>query len=146
LQTLRWGHPTNRVSSAKHPGTGSQEPQRPAEPRRRHQERHELNYHDIRVQTTEGVLPLDGHEKAFEAFGGKPEEIRHDNLTSAVTKVLIGRDRMENERAEPFVPTMALVPPIAPQASRVPMRVSADPIPMALPTSLNRASHHLVGY
>ena len=28
---------------------------------------------------------LDGHEKAFEAFGGIPEEIRYDNLTSAVT-------------------------------------------------------------
>ena len=45
---------------------------------------------------------LDGHEKAFEAFGGIPEEIRYDNLTSAVTKVLIGRDRMENERFTAF--------------------------------------------
>ncbi len=45
---------------------------------------------------------LDGHEKAFEAFGGIPAEIRYDNLTSAVTKVLIGRDRMENERFTAF--------------------------------------------
>ena len=45
---------------------------------------------------------LDGHEKAFEAFGGIPAEIRYDNLTSAVTKVLIGRDRLENERFTAF--------------------------------------------
>lgn len=31
---------------------------------------------------------LDGHVRAAEAFGGLPELIRYDNLTSAVTKVL----------------------------------------------------------
>ncbi|EQD80211.1 IstA2, partial [mine drainage metagenome] len=45
---------------------------------------------------------FDGHEKAFLAFGGIPGTIRYDNLTSAVTKVLIGRDRLENERFVAF--------------------------------------------
>lgn len=41
---------------------------------------------------------FDGHEKAFLAFEGIPGTIRYDNLTSAVTKVLLGRNRKENER------------------------------------------------
>ena len=41
---------------------------------------------------------FDGHEKAFLFFGGIPKIIRYDNLTSAVNKVLLGRDRKENER------------------------------------------------
>ena len=41
---------------------------------------------------------LDGHVRAAEAFGGLPALIRYDNLTSAVTKVLKGRSRSENER------------------------------------------------
>ncbi len=45
---------------------------------------------------------FDGHEKAFEFFGGIPEVIRYDNLTSAVQKVLSGRERMENERFVAF--------------------------------------------
>lgn len=36
----------------------------------------------------------DGHVDAFDFFGGVPtRHIRYDNLTSAVTKVLLGRDR-----------------------------------------------------
>lgn len=41
---------------------------------------------------------LDGHVRAFDAFGGVPSRIRYDNLKAAVTKVLKGRDRAESER------------------------------------------------
>lgn len=41
---------------------------------------------------------LDGHVLAFDAFGGVPGRIRYDNLTAAVTTVLLGRDRLENPR------------------------------------------------
>lgn len=41
---------------------------------------------------------LDGHVRAFKAFGGVPGRIRYDNLKAAVIKVLIGRQRVENQR------------------------------------------------
>lgn len=42
---------------------------------------------------------LDGHVRAFAALGGVPVGmIRYDNLTSAVVKVLLGRDRDLNPR------------------------------------------------
>lgn len=41
---------------------------------------------------------LDGHVRAFAAFGGVPGRIRYDNLTAAVTAVLLGRGRVENQR------------------------------------------------
>jgi len=41
---------------------------------------------------------LEGHVAAFDHFGGIPARIRYDNLKPAVTKVMIGRDRVENER------------------------------------------------
>lgn len=41
---------------------------------------------------------LDGHVRAFAAFGGVPARIRYDNLAAAVVKVLVGRDRIENQR------------------------------------------------
>jgi len=41
---------------------------------------------------------LDGHVRAFDAFGGVPGRIRYDNLTAAVIKVLLGRERLENPR------------------------------------------------
>jgi transposase len=42
---------------------------------------------------------LDGHVRAFEAIGGVPTSmIRYDNLKPAVIRVLLGRDRWENER------------------------------------------------
>jgi len=42
---------------------------------------------------------LDGHVRAFTALGGVPTGmIRYDNLTPAVVRVLLGRDRWENER------------------------------------------------
>src|SRR5246500_3138408 len=42
---------------------------------------------------------LEGHVYGFERLGGVPcEKIRYDNLNSAVTQVLFGRSRQENER------------------------------------------------
>jgi hypothetical protein len=42
---------------------------------------------------------LDGHVRAFTAVGGVPTGmIRYDNLTPAVIRVLLGRDRAENPR------------------------------------------------
>jgi transposase len=41
---------------------------------------------------------FEGHAHAFEAFGGVPGRIRYDNLKPAVLRVLLGRDRLENER------------------------------------------------
>lgn len=41
---------------------------------------------------------FEGHVQAFAHFGGVPARIRYDNLKPAVTRVLVGRDRVENER------------------------------------------------
>jgi transposase len=41
---------------------------------------------------------FDGHVRAFAWFGGVPGRVRYDNLKPAVTRVLRGRDRDENER------------------------------------------------
>jgi transposase len=42
---------------------------------------------------------LDGHVRAFTALGGVPTGmIRYDNLTPAVIRVLLGRDRWQNPR------------------------------------------------
>jgi transposase len=41
---------------------------------------------------------LEGHARAFEYFGGVPRRVRYDNLKIAVARVLLGRDRVENER------------------------------------------------
>jgi transposase len=41
---------------------------------------------------------FDGHVRAFAHFGGVPGRVRYDNLKPAVTRVLRGRDRDENER------------------------------------------------
>lgn len=41
---------------------------------------------------------LDGHVRAFEYFCGVPRRIAYDNLKSAVTKVLHGKQRKLNER------------------------------------------------
>lgn len=42
---------------------------------------------------------LDGHVRAFEALGGVPTGmIRYDNLTPAVIRVALGRERLENPR------------------------------------------------
>ena len=42
---------------------------------------------------------LDGHVRAFAALGGVPRGmIRYDNLTAAVIRVVLGRERVENPR------------------------------------------------
>jgi transposase len=42
---------------------------------------------------------FEGHVLAFEHLGGVPAgRIRYDNLKPAVTRILVGRDRVENER------------------------------------------------
>jgi hypothetical protein len=41
---------------------------------------------------------LEGHVAGFAHLGGVPGRVRYDNLRTAVTKVLFGRDRVENER------------------------------------------------
>jgi hypothetical protein len=42
---------------------------------------------------------LDGHQYAFEMFGGVPfDKIRYDNLKAAVSRVLFGRNRTESQR------------------------------------------------
>lgn len=42
---------------------------------------------------------LEGHVCAFERLGGTPiDKIRYDNLKSAVSRVLVGRNRIESER------------------------------------------------
>lgn len=41
---------------------------------------------------------FDGHVRAFAHFGGIPALIAYDNLKAAVNKVLIGRDRKEQDR------------------------------------------------
>jgi len=48
--------------------------------------------------TTGAEAFLEGHVNAFERAGGVPATIRYDNLKPAVTRVLMGRDRAENER------------------------------------------------
>jgi hypothetical protein len=40
----------------------------------------------------------DAHVRAFERFDGVPKMVRYDNLKTAATKILKGRDRTENER------------------------------------------------
>jgi transposase len=53
-----------------------------------------------RVFATQGQEAfLEGHVYAFEQLGGTPvEQIRYDNLKSAVSRVLLGRDREESQR------------------------------------------------
>ena len=41
---------------------------------------------------------LDGHVRAFEAFGGVAGTVRYDNLKAAVVRVMKGRDRLESQR------------------------------------------------
>ena len=41
---------------------------------------------------------MDGHVRAFARFDGVHVRVRYDNLKTAVTKILKGRDRIENQR------------------------------------------------
>ncbi|MHB1127509.1 MAG: IS21 family transposase, partial [Bacillota bacterium] len=40
---------------------------------------------------------FDGHQRAFQFFGGVPYEVTYDNLKTAVKKILVGRNRIEQE-------------------------------------------------
>ncbi|MFH1330928.1 MAG: IS21 family transposase [Actinomycetota bacterium] len=40
----------------------------------------------------------EGHNLAFAYFGGVPKRVRYDNLRAAVVRVLLGRERWENEK------------------------------------------------
>lgn len=52
----------------------------------------------VAFNTTGSEAFLEGHVLAFDHFGGVPGRIRYDNLKPAVTRVLKGRDRIQNER------------------------------------------------
>jgi len=56
-----------------------------------------------RAYSTQGQEAfLEGHQQAFEVLGGTPaDKIRYDNLKSAVSRVLFGRNRTESARWEP---------------------------------------------
>jgi transposase len=55
---------------------------------------------------------LEGHVTAFEATGGVPfRQIRYDNLSPAVAKVLAGRSRTETQRWLAFRAHYKYVPP-----------------------------------
>jgi transposase len=41
---------------------------------------------------------FEGHVLGFAHFGGVPCRVRYDNLKPAVTRILQGRNRIENER------------------------------------------------
>jgi transposase len=45
---------------------------------------------------------FEGHARAFQFMGGVPRCIIYDNLTSAVKRVLQGKNREENEQFVPF--------------------------------------------
>lgn len=45
---------------------------------------------------------FEGHTQAFQFLGGVPDTITYDNLTSAVKKILQGKNRHENERFTVF--------------------------------------------
>lgn len=53
-----------------------------------------------RAYSTQGQEAfLEGHQQAFEVLGGMPvDKIRYDNLKSAVSRVLFGRNRTESAR------------------------------------------------
>jgi len=52
-----------------------------------------------RAYSTQGQEAfLEGHQQAFEVFGGTPMLIRYDNLKAAVSRVLFGRTRTESAR------------------------------------------------
>ena len=61
------------------------------------QDRHARAFHfGYANQTRESFL--DGHVRAFEAFGRVPGMIRYDNLKPAVIRIALGRERFEHPR------------------------------------------------
>jgi transposase len=58
-------------------------------------------FHRVYTNATQQAF-LDGHEHAFAYFDGVFQTLRYDNLTSAVKKILRGRQRVETERVIAF--------------------------------------------
>jgi transposase len=58
-------------------------------------------FHRAYTNATQQAL-LEGHEYAFDYFGGVFRTLRYDNLTAAVKKILRGRQRIETERMIAF--------------------------------------------
>lgn len=58
-------------------------------------------FHRAYTNATQQAL-LEGHEHAFEYFGGVFRVLRYDNMASLVKKTLRGRQRIETERAIAF--------------------------------------------
>jgi len=54
-------------------------------------------FHRAYLNATQQAF-LDGHQRAFHYYGGIFQRLRYDNLTSAVKKVLRGRQREQTER------------------------------------------------
>ncbi len=77
-----------------------------------------------RAYSTQGQEAfLEGHQQAFEIFGGTPVfHIRYDNLKAAVSRVLFGRTRTESARWVTSGRTTASIPSTATSVSRAPTR------------------------
>ncbi|MGO9097351.1 MAG: IS21 family transposase [Bryobacteraceae bacterium] len=58
-------------------------------------------FHRAYTNATQQAL-LEGHEHAFEYFGGVFRTLRYDNMTSVVKKILRGRQRIETDRMIAF--------------------------------------------
>ena len=58
-------------------------------------------FHCAYTNATQQAL-LEGHELAFDYFGGVFRKLRYDNMTSVVKKILRGRQRVETERIIAF--------------------------------------------
>ena len=58
-------------------------------------------FHRAYTNATQQAL-LEGHELAFDYFGGVFHKLRYDNMTSVVKKILRGRQRVETDRIIAF--------------------------------------------
>jgi transposase len=58
-------------------------------------------FHRAYTNATQQAL-LEGHEHAFDYFGGVFRTLRYDNMTSVVKKILRGRQRVETDRIIAF--------------------------------------------
>jgi transposase len=58
-------------------------------------------FHRAYTNSTQQAL-LEGHELAFDYFGGTFRTLRYDNMTSVVKKILRGRQRVETDRIIAF--------------------------------------------
>src|ERR1022692_1598403 len=58
-------------------------------------------FHRAYTNATQQAL-LEGHEHAFDYFGGVFRTLRYDNMTSVVKKILRGRQRIETDRIIAF--------------------------------------------